>query len=88
MKRDSKNYTLKVLRNGKEIQRVRTHRKKRFVRILRMINWQHGNIKAYIKVSYGKKKDAYGKLSEFYNDGWYKTKEDLLKVFIYFDNEI
>lgn len=88
MKRDSKNYTLKVFKNGEEIQRVRTHRKKRFVRILRTINWGHGGIKAYIKVSYGKKKDTYGKLSEFYNDGWYDNQKDLTIAFRYFDSEV
>jgi len=34
--------------------------------------------KAYVKVSYGKKICSYGCLCNFYNDGWYDNKEDLL----------
>jgi hypothetical protein len=34
--------------------------------------------KAYLKVSYGEKICSYGCICLFYNDGWYKTKADLL----------
>lgn len=82
-----KNYTLKLYKTNGEIETVRTRKKRRFLRILRTINWQNSIKKAYIKVSYGKKLDVYSKLSEFYNDGYYETKGELLEIFKYFDGE-
>lgn len=34
--------------------------------------------KAYLKVSYGNKVDCFGKLSEFYNDGYYQNPKELV----------
>lgn len=34
-------------------------------------------LEAYVKVSYGKSLDIWGKISESFNDGEYKTKEEL-----------
>lgn len=83
-----KNYTLKLYKTNGKIETVRTHKKKRFIRILRTINWQSmGLRKTYLKVSYGKKTCNYGCLCDFYNDGYYDNKEDLLQTFQYFDEE-
>jgi len=60
---------------------VRTHSKRRFLNHLRTIKWQYKGIKVYIRVSYGKKVDVFGKLSTFYNDGLYENKEDLWSAF-------
>lgn len=82
-----KNYTLKLYKNNGKIETVRTRKKKRFLRILRTINWQLDGIRrAYLKVSYGKKKCNYDCLCDFYNDGYYDNKEELLQTFKYFDD--
>ena len=83
-----KNYTLKLYRNNGKIETVRTHKKKRFLKILRTINWQSVALrKTYIKVSYGKKICNYGCLCDFYNEAYCNNKEELLEIFKYFDDE-
>lgn len=83
-----KNYTLKLYKNGGRVETFRTKKRKRFFKILRTIKWQLDGVrKAYLKMSYGQKLDNYGKLSDFYNDGYYDNKEELLRVFKYFDQE-
>lgn len=72
-----KNYTFVVKKNGRKVQRLQTHEYRRFYKELRQIIWEKGQIKVYLRVNYGKHKDNFGKMSEFYNDGWYETKEDL-----------
>ena len=81
------NYSLKLNKNGQNGQLVRTHSKRRFLNYLRSINWQKGQIKAYIKVNYGKEKDVFGKLTTFYNDGTYENEHDLQKAFIAFTED-
>ena len=75
------NFTLRVIKNRQVVQTVRTHSIRRFLNNLRTINWKDGGIKVYLRVNYGKKIDVFGRLSTFYNDGWYKTKEDLWQAF-------
>ncbi len=83
-----KNYTLKLYKNNGKIEIVRTKKKMRFLRNIRTINWQNRGIKkAYLKVSYGKKICISGCLCDFYNDGYYDNKEELLQTFKYFDGE-
>ncbi len=81
------NYTLKLYKNNGEVETVRTKKKKRFFRILRMIDWQNHIKNAYLKISYGKKKCTEGCLCDFYNDGYYANKEDMLETFKYFNEE-
>lgn len=75
------NYTIKVYKNGKVVQKVTTHKIRRFLKSLRLINFQNEVLKVYLKVTYGKFIDAYGKKSLFYNDGTYDNKEDLWWAF-------
>ena len=75
------NFTLKVTKNGRVVQRVQTHSLRRFTKHLRTINWQNKPLKAYLRVSYGKRLDYWGKLSNFYNDGGYDNKHDLWLAF-------
>lgn len=82
-----KNYTLRLHKNGGKVETVRTKKRKRFLRILRTIKWGTGILRGYIKVSYGKKICVDGYLCEFYNDGYYDNKEDLLEVFKVFNEE-
>lgn len=83
-----KNYTLKLYKTDKKVETVRTKKKRRFLTNLRTINWQNKGIeRTYIKVSYGKKLCVFGCLCEFYNDGYYDNKEELLQTFRYFEEE-
>lgn len=75
------NFTLKVIKNSRIIQRLRTHSIRRFTNNLRTINWQDRGISAYLRVNYGKQKDCFGKITTFYNDGWYSSKSDLWLAF-------
>ena len=74
------NLTLKVYKNGKLVDRVRTHSKRQFTTHLRTINWQNSPLRVYIRVSYGKNKCIKGCLCTFYNDGWYEDEKELLKA--------
>lgn len=76
-----KNYILKVIKNRKSIDIYRSHSKKRFCTHLATINWQLKPLKVYLRVSYGKHTDCFGKLVTFYNDGWYETKNDFWLAF-------
>lgn len=75
------NSTLKVIKKGETIQKVRTHSTRRFLNHLRTINWRNGPLNVYLRVSYGKQEDCFGKLVNFYNDGWYQTEGDLWLAF-------
>jgi len=82
-----KNYTLKLYKNNGKVEIVRTKKKKRFLKIIRTINWQNDIKKVYLKVSYGKRKCIEGCICDFYNDGLYENKGELLQTFKYFDDE-
>ena len=43
--------------------------------------------KGYVRVSYGKKEDAFGEMVMFDNEGYYKNKVDLKGAIIDFWNE-
>jgi len=74
------NYTFRVIKDGKTIDRCQTHSKRRFYNRIRTINWQDSPLKAYLRVSYGKRECNLGCLCSFYNDGEYETKQDLMKA--------
>lgn len=82
-----KNYSLKLYKNNGKVEIVRTRKKKRFLKIIRTINWENVIKKASLKVSYGKKICNYGCLCDFYNDTYCNSKIDLLEMFKYFDDE-
>ncbi len=75
------NFTLKIVKRNLTTQRVRTHSIRRFFHHLRTINWGNNPQKVYLRVSYGRYKDAFGKKVAFYNDGWYDSKNDLWSAF-------
>ena len=75
------NFTLKVIKNNQAIQIVRTHSIRRFCNHLRTIKWEDGGVLVYLRVSYGKEEDCFGKMVNFYNDGWYEDSEDLRFAF-------
>jgi hypothetical protein len=71
------NFTFKLLESGKLLKKIRTHSKRELYTHLRSINWKKLNLKTYLRVSYGKHLDVWGKYDTFYNDGWFNTKDDL-----------
>ena len=82
----SKNYTLKVLKNGQEVGSIRTHSIRLFLTRLRSVIFQKGT-SVYLRVSYGKKLNNVGTIDTFYNDGFYENEKDLFEVFEYFNDE-
>jgi len=80
-------FTLKKYENSKMTYKVRTHKLRRFLRIIRSIKWQNSSFSAYLKVDYGRFTDNFGKLTNFYNDGEYDNKEDFWMAFNAFMEE-
>ena len=60
-------FTLKVTKHGVVVQVVRTHSIRRFLKNIRTIKWQDRDIKAYLRVNYGK---------GFYNNGEYSNEKE------------
>lgn len=86
--RNKLNFTYRVIKNGKTVIRCQTHSKRRFYNRIRTINWKDGVEKVYLRVSYGKGLDNFGKVTNFYNDGEYKTKKDLFLALSAFTEDI
>lgn len=87
-KKNKINFTFRVAKNGKMIDRCQTHSKRRFYNRIRTINWQSGVGKVYLRVSYGKGLDNFGKVTNFYNDGKYEYKKDLFLALSAFAEDI
>lgn len=71
-------FTLKVLKNDREIDRYQTRSKRRFLNRIRTINWRNKPFEVYVRVYYGKEESVDGKIVPFWNDGYYETKKDLM----------
>ncbi len=69
------------------VQITRTHKIRRFLKVLGSLNSLNGDFRAYLKVSYGKGLNVFGKHTEFYNDGEYDNIHDLLLAFDAFKEE-
>ncbi|MFZ5366497.1 MAG: hypothetical protein ACOZBZ_04405 [Patescibacteria group bacterium] len=65
------NFTFRVIKNGKLVERYETHSIRRFYTKIRRINWQNRPLKVYLRVSYG---------GGSYNDGEYTNKKDFNQV--------
>lgn len=74
-------FDLKLFTNGKLTLSTSSHKLRRFLKILHSIKFEEGDIKAYLKVNYGKHLDVYNKYSEFYNDGLYDNEEEFWLAF-------
>lgn len=82
-----KNYLVKLSKYNGAVEIVRTKKKKRFLRIIRMQNWKNCIKKSYLKVFYGEKICSNGCLCDFHNDTYCNSKQELLDMFKYFDEE-
>lgn len=74
------NFTFRVTKNGKTIQRCQTHSRRRFYNRIGRINWQNKPLKVHLRVNYGRAMCNRGCVCSFYNDGAYETKQDLLQA--------
>lgn len=72
------NYTFRVIKDGKTIDRCQTHSNRRFYNRIRTINWQNNPLKVYLRVSYGRTECNMGCVCNFYNDGWYENRKELM----------
>jgi hypothetical protein len=81
------NFTFRVVKNGRVVDRCQTHSKRRFYNRIGTLKWQNKPSFVYLRVSYGKNIDAFGKMVNFYNDGEYDNKNDLLSVLDIFSQE-
>jgi hypothetical protein len=91
-KKLNKNYTVKAYKNGKEVYRLVTHRKRLFLRETRLIRWRElkknggqGKTGVYLKIYYGRFMDMQGKMSRFCNEGFYKTRKSFWLALRAFD---
>lgn len=84
MTKNKLNFTFRVTKDGKTIQRCQTHSRRRFGNKIGTINWQNGPSKAYLRISYGRGHCNLGCVCNFYNDGIYETRQDLLLAFAAF----
>lgn len=80
-RKDKLNFTLKVFKNGKVLDRCQTHSIRLFVSRLRTIKWKGGVSKVYLRVSYGEHEGVFGKMSTFINEGDYENKKGLWQSF-------
>lgn len=69
---------MKVIENGKVVQRLQTHSKRRFYNKIRTIKWKNNHVSVYLRINYGKHLSNRGKLESFWNDGEYDNREDLM----------
>lgn len=79
-KKDRLNFTYRVIKSSKTIDRCQTHSKRVFYNRIRSINWQNSPLRVYLRVSYGKAECNHGCICNFYNDGWYETRGDLISA--------
>lgn len=69
------------LLNCSQVVKVSTSKSsRRFLNKLALINFENGQVKVYLKVSYGIGKCVNGKLVKFYNDGWYLDRKSLFQA--------
>lgn len=66
------NFTFKVFKNRRVVQSMRTRSIRRFLNMVRTINWQKEHFSVYLRVSYGR---------GFYNDGEYINENEFWIAF-------
>ena len=72
-------YIIKTFKTEKTVPTVYTNSIVRFLYWIRhSVFPKNGKKQVYIRVSYGKKKDIYGKMSLFINEGKYNNAKDLI----------
>jgi len=68
---------LKIFKNNGSISSTKKQKKQTFLHLIEAI--PASEVKNYyLRVTYGKFLDVFGKMETFFNDGEYETKKDLL----------
>ena len=76
---DKRRFTINVLTNGKVVERHDTRSLRRFLDLARLVQFKDSmKITVRIVANYGLKKDNYGKMSQFENEGVYDNQKDLV----------
>ena len=75
-KKNKHNYSYKVVKNGKTIQKFRSSSKQNFYKRAGKIKWKNKPVKVHLRVSYGKQKTSSGRYEIFYNYGVCETSKD------------
>lgn len=76
-----RNYTLRYLKDGREVWRLQTRSIRRFSRRIQAVEFPDDSYSAYLRVSYGPGIGLGGRMENFYNDGEYKNKAKLLQAY-------
>ncbi len=71
------NYSYKVIKNNKTIERYETHSKRKFYNKVRSIKWSDMHSSVYLRVNYGMHLSNRNKIESFWNDGDYYNQKDL-----------
>ncbi|KKQ92219.1 MAG: hypothetical protein UT17_C0003G0242 [Candidatus Woesebacteria bacterium GW2011_GWB1_39_10] len=69
------------------MDKYRTGKKRLFLKKARLINWRIKGLKVYLKVSYGKSFDNFGKFTDFWNDGDYTSRGSFWLAFNVFTED-
>ncbi len=81
MRKRRRRFKLLVREKEKEVQRANTHSIRRFLKIIRSINWENPHCRVYMRVSDGRFSDNRRRFVEFYNDGEYTNPEEFWQAF-------
>ena len=74
--KNNANFTFKVYENGRVVSRCQTHKMMRFLHRIQAIKFKKGTTKVNLRVYYGRFKDNFGKMVDFFNEGLYDNKKD------------
>lgn len=80
LKKSSLSFYFRVEKNGKTVDKARTGSKRRFLHHIGRVMWRNKPLNVYLKVSYGRHLDNFGKKANFYNDGFYQTRKEFIKA--------
>jgi len=65
---------------GQRIKVSTSKNSRKLVNKLALVNFENGQIKVYLRLTYGIGKDTRGKMVQFYNDGWYDDRHLLMEA--------
>ena len=77
----AKSYICRIYKNNKLIRRFDSSFIRRFTNQLRTVGWRNGPLMVYLRITYGRHEDNFGKFVQFDNKGEYTTKKDLWAAF-------
>lgn len=76
-----RNYTLRYMKDGRELSRFQTRSIRRFGHRIQALDFPDDSYSAYLRVYYGVGWGTGNKVEQFYNDGIYNDKQKLLQAY-------